>query len=188
MNLQALGLTAVLCKLFSLTSILILLISFATPAALAGRYVFNQTPQTIEKYFGRYITKLTTGKEITYTYAPQDFRKLFPKYPKSNFSLTFVNNKVKYITLNFNQSFSPNFLDYNYSQAEARKFYNYIFGYQPPLWQELSAKFGGNETVYLYEYCLGDGVATSFMRYGYKQWTDSATLSYDARCEPNFHR
>ncbi len=157
---------------------------FISPA-LAGRYVLNQTPQIIEGYFGSYTTKLTQGEKITYTYAPKSFRGLFPKFPKSNFAITFVNNQAKYITLNFNGGFSPDASSYNYGQAEAVKFYNYIFGYKPPVWQKLSEKFSGNETIYFYEYCLGDGVATSFDISGYQQLTDSATLSYDTRCEPN---
>lgn len=166
----------------------LLLNSIFIPPALAGRYVLNQTPQTIEGYFGRYTTKLTKGEQVTYTYAPPSFRQLFPKFPKSNFSLTFVNNQVKHITLNFNGNFGPSSADENYGKPAAVKFYNYIFGYQPPSWQELSSKFGGNETVYDYEYCLGDGVLTSFQRYGYQQLTDSATLSYDTHCESKSNR
>ncbi|MDF5738811.1 MULTISPECIES: hypothetical protein [unclassified Nostoc] len=37
-----------------------------------------------------------------------------------------------------------------------------------------TAKFGGNETIYFYQYCLGDQVAMSFDRYAYKQFTDYA--------------
>lgn len=158
------------------------------PPVLAGRYVLNQTPQKIEGYFGGYITKKTQGEQVTYTYAPKSFRRLFPQFPKSNFSITFIRNQAKYIVLNFNGSFDQYPGSYNYGKVEAAKFYNYISGYQPPIWQELSAKFGGNETVYLYEFCLGDGVATSFETYGYKQFTDSATLAYNTRCEPSYYR
>jgi hypothetical protein len=165
----------------------LLLNSFLSLPAWAGRYVLNQTPQRIELYFGRYISKKTNGAQVIYTYAPKSFRRLFPQFPKSYFSITFVNNQAKYIRLNFNGDFFQYPGSYNYDQAEASKFYNYIFGYQPSIWKELSAKFGGNETVYFYEYCLGDGVATSFDRYGYKQFTDSATLSYNNRCEPPYN-
>ncbi len=171
----------------NLTSLSIFfLLNIFLPPALAGRYVLNQTPQTIERHFGRYNTKKTNGEQVTYTYAPKSFRRLFPQFPKSNFSITFVNNQAKYINLNFNGDFFKYPGSYNYDKPEATKFYNYIFGYQPPIWKELSAQFGGNETVYFYEYCLGDGVATSFERYGYKQFTDSATLSYNNRCEPPY--
>ncbi|MEH2318906.1 hypothetical protein [Nostoc sp.] len=37
-----------------------------------------------------------------------------------------------------------------------------------------TAIFGGNETIYFYQYSLGDGVTISFNRYGYKQFADSA--------------
>ncbi|BAY92883.1 MULTISPECIES: hypothetical protein [unclassified Tolypothrix] len=173
--------------LTGLTVGLILVNSAIAPPALAGRYVLNQTPQTIERYFGRYITKKTNGEQVTYTYAPKSFRQLFKQFPKSDFSITFVKSQAKYITLNFNGDFFQYPGSYNYDKAEATKFYNYIFGYQPPIWKELSAKFSGNETIYFYEYCLGDGVATNFERYGYKQFTDSATLSYNNRCEPPYN-
>lgn len=171
-----------------LTVEFLLVSSIFAPPAMAGRYVLNQTPQIIERYFGRPISKRTNGNGVIYIYNPKSFRRIFPQFPKSNFSITFVNNQAKDITLNFNGDFYQYLGDNNYGQAEAIKFYNYIFQYQPPIWQELSAKFGGNETVYFYEYCLGDGVATSFERYGYKQFTDYATLSYDARCEPPYNR
>ncbi len=53
---------------------------------------------------------------------------------------------------------------------------------------QLSAKLGGNETIYFYEYYLGDEIATSFDRYGYKQFTNYATLSYDTRCDPPYKK
>ncbi|HEY9692257.1 MAG TPA: hypothetical protein V6D15_08640 [Oculatellaceae cyanobacterium] len=164
---------------------LLLLNGIFAPSAQAGRPVLNQTTQTIQRYFGGYKTRLTTNEGITYTYAPAKFKLLFPKFPKSNFSITFVNNKAKKITLNFNGSFESFQGTYNYDQAAAAKFYNYIFGYQPPAWNELSRRFGG-ETIYDYQYCLGDGVGNSFGRWGYKQFTDDASLYYDSRCEPPY--
>jgi hypothetical protein len=146
---------------------LLLLNGVFTPPAWAGRYVLNQTPQAIQRYFGRYQTRQTTKDGVIYTYAPATLRWLFPQFPKSNFSITFVNARSKYITINFNGSFNDFPDTYNYEQAEASKFFNYIFGYQPPIWKELSDRFTGNETVHDYEYCLGDGVATTFERYGY---------------------
>jgi len=169
------------------TVAILLVNSIIIPPALAGRYVLNQTPQTIELYFGVYYTKKTNGEQVTYTYAPKSFRRVFSQFPKSDFSITFVKNQAKYITVNFNGDFYQYPGSYNYDKAEATKFYNYIFGYQPPIWKELLAKFSGNETIYFYKYCLGDGVATSFDRYGYKQFTDSATLSYNNRCEPPYN-
>jgi len=48
-----------LCQTFiGLTGIFLLITSIYSPSAMVGRYVFNQTPQRIERYFGRYITKL----------------------------------------------------------------------------------------------------------------------------------
>ena len=172
----------------SLSVGLLLVNGVFAPNALAGRPVLNQTPQTIQSYFGRYQTRLTTTQGVTYTYAPAQFRRLFPQFPKSNFSITFVNNQAKYITLYFTEDFFAFKGSYNYEQAVASKFYKYIFGYRPPIWKELSARFTGNETVYDYVYCLGDGVATSFGRYGYKQFTDFANFYYETRCEPPYGR
>ncbi|MEH1907485.1 MAG: hypothetical protein V7L05_11200 [Nostoc sp.] len=46
-----------LCQTFiGLTVGFLLINSIYSPSAVAGRYVLNQTPQTIERYFGRYIT------------------------------------------------------------------------------------------------------------------------------------
>ncbi len=51
-----------------------------------------------------------------------------------------------------------------------------------------NAKFGENENIYSYKYCLENGVTTSFDRDRYKQLADSAILSYDTRREPSDNR
>lgn len=65
---------------------------------------------------------------------------------------------------------------YNYEQAEAAKFYNYIFGYQPPIWKELSIRFL-QDRVHNFEYYLGDGVGKSFVKMGANQVTFDASFS-----------
>lgn len=157
------------------------LASLLSNSAWAGQPVLNQTPQTIERTFGRYQTRLTTSDGVTYTYSATQLRQLFPQFPKTEWSITFVNNRAKYINLNV--AANPNADDFTYDQPEAAKFFQYVFGYQPPTWQELSTKFTGNTTIYDYEYCLGDGIATSFTRMGYKQFADFIQLYYDPQCE-----
>ncbi len=157
------------------------LASLLSNSAWAGQPVLNQTPQTIERTFGRYQTRLTTSDGVTYTYSATQLRQLFPQFPKTEWSITFVNNRAKYINLNV--AANPNADDFTYDQPEAAKFFQYVFGYQPPTWQELSTKFTGNTTIHDYEYCLGDGIATSFTRMGYKQFADFIQLYYDPRCE-----
>ncbi|HEY9690685.1 MAG TPA: hypothetical protein V6D15_00600 [Oculatellaceae cyanobacterium] len=167
---------------------LLLLNSIFAPSAQAGRPVLNQTPQTINRYFGGYKTRLTTNQGVTYTYAPAKFKRLFPKFPKSKFSITFVNNRARKITLDFSEDLNNSRrvdYRYNYEQADATKFYNYIFGYQPSIWKELSNRFE-QDTVHNFEYCLGDGVGNSFIKMGANQVTFDASFYYDSRCEPPY--
>ena len=167
---------------------LLLLNGICAPSAQAGRPVLNQTPQTIKRYFGGYKTRLTTNQGVTYTYTPANFKRLFPKFPKSKFLITFVNNRARKITLDFSEdlnNFRADNYRYNYGQAEATKFYNYIFGYQPPIWKELSNRFE-QDTVHNFEYCLGDGVGNSFLIGGAAQITFDASFYYDSRCEPPY--
>lgn len=155
----------------------------ANPAR-AGQPVLNQTPQAVERTFGPYQTRLTTPDGVTYTYSATQLRQLFPQFPKTEWSITYVNNRAKYINLNI--AANPNADDFTYDQPEVAKFFQFVFGYQPPTWQELSVKFTGNETIHDYQYCLGDGVGTSFTRMGYKQFADFIQLYYDSRCEPPY--
>jgi hypothetical protein len=165
----------------------ILLIGVLAPTAEAGRYVLNQTPQTIKSYFGAPAKQILTAKGITYVYSPAGFRRLFPEYSKSVFNVNFVKNRVQNIILetDFSKK-SPDFM--NDIKVNFYKFYNYIFGYKPSVWKQLSSKFSGNETIYDYEYCLGDGVATQFSMGGADQNVlgGAATFYYDTRCEPPY--
>lgn len=165
----------------------ILLIGVVAPTAEAGRYVLNQSPQTIKSYFGAPAKQILTAEGITYVYSPAGFRRLFPEYSKSVFNVNFVNNRVKNIILetDFSKK-SPDFL--NDIKVNFSKFYNYIFGYEPSVWKQLSSKFSGNETIYVYEYCLGDGVATQFSMGGANQNVlgGAQTFYYDTRCEPPY--
>ncbi len=167
--------------LFHISFSWLLFNNFLAEPVWAGRPIFNATPQTIERYFGRYQTRLTTSAGVTYTYSPQEIRQLFPQFQQTNWSITFVNNRAKFINLDVNPN--ENADDFTYGQNEASKFFQYVFGYQPPTWQEQSRQFTGNETIYEYEYCLGDGVATSFMQMGYKQFADFIQLYYNPQCE-----
>ena len=161
-------------------------ISLFTPPAMAGRYVLNQTPETIERHFGRYWTKLTTkdasgATRIRYTYSPAGLRRAFPQYSEIEFSIVFVNNRATSIYMDLSES--KNVDDFTYEPADAAKFFNYIFGYQPPTWVQLSHESTGIDTVYNIEACLGDGVATDFTRMGAAQFVLGANLHYDPRCE-----
>lgn len=143
-----------LLKLKAIVSLslgLLLLGSVFAPQVLAGRYVLNQTPQTIQRYFGRPWAWLTSNERVTYTYSPAGIRRLFPNFSEyGTFKITFVNNHAASISID---DFSYSFV---YNKAEAKKFFNYIFGYNPPTWKLISSQ--GVEILER-KYCLGDGVA-----------------------------
>jgi hypothetical protein len=157
-----------------------LLVNLIGSPALAGRLVLNQTPQTIERYFGRYWTRLTTSDAngntvITYTYSPRQVRRLFSGTENSTFSIIFVNNRSQTVRLDNMET-----LDF-YSE-EAAQFFEYIFGYQPPRQESLglvNTMTGYGE----YEFCLGNGVETRFNSTG-SGHTWFVSLYYSQRCEP----
>jgi len=171
-------------KIFFCLTVLMISNTVAISPAMAGRYVLNQTPATIAQYLGKPERKTIEDRVWVYEYSPPEFKKLFAEFPNITFSIKFVDQKAKYITINFNGDFDS-YPEYNYEGRNAAKFFEYIFGYEPPDWREISSKFTGNETVYDYEYCLGDGVGTRFTRWGYKQVTDDATMYYNSACEVN---
>jgi hypothetical protein len=157
-------------------------------AQAAGRYVLNQSPQTIERYFGRYWTRLTlTGNgvtRVTYTYSPAGLRRVFPKNQINQFSITFVENRAQQISAIITDGLDPK--GFTFDRAAAFRLYEYIFGYRPPMWQFLSSRPTGNETIHDDEYCLGDGVVTAFTVGGTDQnvYGSVFTLHYDTRCAP----
>ncbi|HEY9620995.1 MAG TPA: hypothetical protein V6C78_11535 [Crinalium sp.] len=153
------------------------------PPAIAGRYVLNQTPQTVERYFGRYWTRLTTtdanGNSVaTYTYSPQQARRLFSGTENGTLKIRFVNNRVQQITFD-------NLTTMDFDLSDAARFFAYVFGYQPP--QSQYRDLGLENTMEGYgEYvvCLGDGVVTRYNGSG-AGLTFFVTLSYDPRCDPS---
>ncbi len=153
---------------------LLLLMSLAVPPAWAGRYVLNQTPETINRYFGQPLNKVT----YTLQYPTTDLQRLFPDFPKKGeFKITFVNNRVQKIELEPNLAGGEGTFSYN-----PAKFFQYIFGYQPSIVKVINRSTG--EGFATYEVCLGDGVATSY--------TTSApgdlfiSLYYKTACEPPY--
>lgn len=156
--------------------------SIAALPAMAGRYVLDQTPQTIERYFGRYWTRLTTtnasgDRVVTYTYSPRPLQRLFTGAENSTFKVIFVNNRAQQITL-------ENMWTHDFDIPDAARFFEYVFAYSPPQseYQDL-----GTETLVHGHWentaCLGDGVLTRYDNTG-GGVTFFVTLSYDQRCEP----
>ena len=179
------------CRKITVYSLTLLLLSaVVAPAAMAGRYVLNQTPPTIQRYFGRPLDRLTqtdnNGNVITtYSYSPAPIRRLLPKFPRTGkFKVIFANDRSTTIVLEVNASSERE--AFSYRQAEAAKLYNYIFGYRPSIWRSMPLRGGprGHEGFSESEVCLGDGILTSYM--SYMLGDDNIRLEYDPRCEPPY--
>ena len=148
--------------------------------ALAGRYVLNQSPQTVQHYFGAPISTVpasgSRGGETTYRYNLAGVKRVLPKLPKgTTFQIGFINNRVQSLWLDANLQGEP----FTYGRNEASRFFTYIFGYKPPFWKPISLPNGGggHEGFTDYKACLGDGVATSYIRYYAGE--DNIQLFYD---------
>ncbi|XGV99416.1 MAG: hypothetical protein ACAF41_10825 [Leptolyngbya sp. BL-A-14] len=153
--------------------------------AFAGRYVLNQSPQTVQRYFGRPIATVpgeaTRLSEMTYRYNPAGLRRVLPKLPKgATFQIGFAKQRVQSLWLDVNARENESF---SYGRTEASQFFTYIFGYQPPRWQPLPLPNGGggHEGFIEYEACLGDGVATSYI--SYRLGEENIRLFYSPLCE-----
>lgn len=183
-------------KSFILATVASLNSSLFIPEVAAGRYVLNQTPATIEKYFGRYWSKLTqTGANgkitVTYWYSPARLRRLFPDRAKTTLSMIYIDNRVQSIEI---QPFKSQNDITNYSteidneviqniQMESR-YFEAIFGYRPPIYKPLSLEYG---SFYSYTNCLGNGVTSSYSLH-FSSRLNSMSFEYNAACEPPYDK
>lgn len=173
-------------KPLSAIGVSLLLSSAVLPIpAVAGRYVLNQTPQTIQRYFGRPIATVPGGEtrfaETTYRYSAAGIRRVLPRLPKrATFQIGFNKQQAQSLWLDANADENKPF---HYDRAEASKFFAYVFGYQPSYWQPIALPNGGggHEGFIEYEFCLGDGVATSYM--SYRLGEENIRLFYNPMCE-----
>ncbi len=80
-----------------------LMLSVTARSQAAGRYVLNQSPKAIERYFCRYWTRLTLTKNgvtlVNYTYSPAGLRRVFPNNQINRFAITFVENRSQQISV-----------------------------------------------------------------------------------------
>ncbi len=149
---------------------LLLWLGVLPPQALAGRYVLNQTPETIQRYFGQPLN------EVRY-YSTTDLERRFPDFPTpSTLKIVFANNKAQRIELEPTHPGTQGNSDYN-----PVKFFEYIFGYKPPIYKVIANR--GGEGFKAYDICLGDGVFTS---YTIAPGSLYITLSYKKACEPPY--
>ena len=146
---------------------------FTVPAK-AGRLVLNQSPQILMSHFGQ---PLEPEEEIVYTlnYPTDDIRRIFPDFPDTGeLSVTYVNNQAQRIELKPNGEFS-------YDPA---KFFDYLFGYHPPILQHLSVGVDIGEGMKDTEVCFGDGIATQYKTNPPEDFF--IEVYYNAACEPPY--
>lgn len=149
---------------------LLLWLCLFTPQALAGRYVLNQTPETIQRYFGQPVN------QVIY-YSTKDLERMFPDFPKpSTFKIVFANNKAQRIEIEPDPAGGQ-----RGSSFDPAKLFEYIFGYKPPIKKVI--KESGGDGFRTYEVCLGDGVATF---YSIAPPGLYMTLYYNTACEPPY--
>lgn len=158
-----------------------------SPALAGGRYVINQTPETLQRYFGRPIRIQTgqTADQKIYTYSATKLRRVLPRLnQRSEFGVTFNANRAATVWLNVNPVVPADY--FSFGKKEAIRFYNYVFAYEPPLWKRvpLPNGGGGHEGFSENKFCFGDGVATTFI--SFSGGDESIQLVYDPLCEPPY--
>lgn len=179
----------------ALGAIVLLGHSLLAPEAVAGRYVLNQTPATIEKSFGRYWTKLTQKNDngtvfVTYWYSPAKVRRLFPDRPATTLSMTYVDNRVQSIDIipyKTKQDVADQSTPMNSRYLEDLKmqerYFEAVFGYRPPTYRALYLNYG---SFYSYRNCLGNGVMSAYTFHFDERLVQGISFSYNAACEPPY--
>ncbi len=161
--------------------------------AQAGRYVLNQSFETIERYFGPYLVETRSwqgNKTWTMrTYSNAGIRQVLPSLPaNAQFKILFVDGKAQWIILAPASGSGIPVEDtawqaFQYDWQAAFNFFDYIFGYRPSSYKPVPGYYGGgHEGFYDERICLGDGVQTAYTRYGFG--VGEIQLSYTAACEP----
>lgn len=148
--------------------------------AIAGRPIFNQTPETIEKSFGRYWTKRTfyeqdrNGKSIpyvAYTYSPAGLRRAFPEFPKATLTMEYLNNRV--VRASFSPAGKPETVANLFKSSKTdtpsslvrgkaieARFFRYLLGYNSGIHKPIH--YTGGNFGEVFNTCLGDGVISSY--------------------------
>jgi hypothetical protein len=161
------------------------------PSVLAERYVLDQTPETIQRYFGKplKVEVSNDSQRKFYTYSISKLRQVLPSLPEgATFGMTLSNNRVSDIWLFVNAiseetSASEEPESFSFGQPEAFKLYRYIFADNPPLWKEIELPFGGggHEGFIDHKFCFGDSVVITFITYMLGQ--ENIRIFYDPICK-----
>jgi hypothetical protein len=159
--------------------------------ALAGRLVFNQTPASIDRAFGRYWTKRTVGQQATYTYNPARLRRIWSDRPFITLSMNYDNDRVVSVTVEAYRTAKERSERSTAGDVInpriAAQLFEAIFGYNPPIYKPLHLTSG---SYYEYENCLGNGVLLNYSTHN--SWSggveNGMTLWYTTKCEPPYDR
>lgn len=161
------------------------------PAPPVGRYVINQSPETIERYFGAYLTEsiLQRGNETATerTYDNTSIRQAVPGLPiDAQFKTVFINRLSREVVLGpaSGEEFpdDPAWHAFDINQENIFNFFEYVFGYRPSNFRSVpSHDRGGHEGFGEYRFCLGDGI--QLLSIGFTAGNGPLRLSYSADCE-----
>lgn len=166
----------------------------AAAPAQAGRYVLNQSFETIEQYFGPHLTETIQQREnevwTERYYSNAGLRRALPTFPQ-NFKLkvVFVDGRAQWIVITsaiapeMPSTEDPEWASLNYNEAAASNFFQYVFQYRPSTYERVPNFYGGgHEGFYINRLCLGDGIETSYAESGLG--ISDISLSYTPECEP----
>lgn len=165
---------ALLCRALKIYTVPDQYIAVSITGTATPRPIFDRTPEIIESYFGFPISGSS--------YASTAIKRFCSPHTKNiNFSVNFENGKANRI------SFEPNWDEANVNPCEVNidKLFEYLFGYQHPIWKDISRPLQGHEGFREFAYCAGDGIAVYWMES--RLGKTDIHLSYNATCEPPYN-
>lgn len=151
------------------------------------RTIFNQSPETIERYFGRYWTRLTTKDSkgntiIAYTYNPAKFQRIFPESAGVQFTIIFENQRARSIEISHGRNLMQNYLD------RMNQVFITLFGDAPnskhPVYKKVVAdtrEQGG--TLHYTQYCITDRIGAGHEWVSTQELTLVGRFMLDDRCK-----
>lgn len=154
---------------------ILLLYAVFAPVASAGRPVLNESPDTIERYFGRPMRPGTgTPSQTFILYSPLGLQAIVPQ--ATVFSIYFSQQRAKQVVIKF-------FLPTSYGQNEASALFNYIFADNPTMWKEIrreNLSTANGQRVTNFAYCVANGIENEFT--AYDSSVDYISFKINSRC------
>lgn len=163
--------------------------SSQTVAIAEKRSLFGASPQTIERYFGPYWSRLTRGADVTYTYSPNRIRQVFPEANITDISVVFSAGKATRIGVNLLsggldlQTFGPD----GYPQ-DFDALFTQLFGYQPSressVYGKVAVDYGYvHGTLQVRSFCVSDGISLDYEYASVREYAIYAAFVYRENCK-----